>query len=62
MNIMLVYVSREYDVSKMTLDREAIISGRFRELVTGPYQVHEMIWGLLLIILTEKGIFYIARS
>ena len=32
--------------SKMTLDREAIISGRFRELVTGPYQVHEMIWGL----------------
>ncbi|WP_373839115.1 type I-E CRISPR-associated protein Cas6/Cse3/CasE [Methanospirillum sp.] len=32
--------------SKMTLDREAIISGRFRDLVTGPYQVHEMIWGL----------------
>ena len=32
--------------SKMTLDREAAISGRFRDLVTGPYQVHEVIWDL----------------
>lgn len=32
--------------SKMTLDKEAAISGRFRDLVTGPYQVHEVIWGL----------------
>lgn len=32
--------------SKMTLNREAVISGRFRDLVTGPYQVHEVIWDL----------------
>lgn len=32
--------------SKMKLDRGAAISGRFRDLVTGPYQVHEVIWGL----------------
>ncbi len=32
--------------SKMILNREAAVSGRFRDLVTGPYQVHEMIWDL----------------
>ncbi len=32
--------------SKLMLNRDAAISGRFRDLVTGPYQVHEMIWNL----------------
>lgn len=32
--------------SQMKLDRKAALSGRFRDLVTSPYQVHEMIWQL----------------
>jgi hypothetical protein len=45
--------------SKMTLDRDAAISGRFRDLVTGPYQVHEVIWIFLQTILNRKRDFFI---
>lgn len=32
--------------SRMRLNLESAVSGTFRDLVTGPYQVHEMIWQL----------------
>lgn len=32
--------------SRMKLNQAAAISGKFQDLVTGPYQVHEVIWQL----------------